>query len=119
MELPVVTDEMMRSRLGGTREYTIVVLHRAPAYATRSDVESIVWEHGRRNFALRAAGLLSIVCPVRDDSDVAGVGIYNADPAQTCEILRGDPGVQAGIFTYEVHPCRAFPGDCLPAERRG
>jgi hypothetical protein len=26
-----------------------------------------------------------------------------------------DPGVQAGIFTYEIHPIRSFPGDALPA----
>jgi len=25
-----------------------------------------------------------------------------------------DPGVAAGVFTYEVHPCRGFPGDALP-----
>ena len=25
-----------------------------------------------------------------------------------------DPGVQAGVFTYEVHPVRGFPGDGLP-----
>jgi hypothetical protein len=26
-----------------------------------------------------------------------------------------DPGVKAGIFVYEVHACRGFPGDCLPS----
>ena len=25
-----------------------------------------------------------------------------------------DPAVQAGIFEYELYPCRSFPGDCLP-----
>jgi len=25
-----------------------------------------------------------------------------------------DPAVKEGIFTYELHPCRSFPGDCLP-----
>jgi hypothetical protein len=25
-----------------------------------------------------------------------------------------DPGVKAGIFTYEVHPTCSFPGDRLP-----
>jgi hypothetical protein len=25
-----------------------------------------------------------------------------------------DPGVAAGVFTYEVHSCRGFPGDSLP-----
>lgn len=26
-----------------------------------------------------------------------------------------DPGVQAGVFTYQIHPTRSFPGDTLPA----
>ena len=34
---------------------------------------------------------------------------------ETKEIMDGDPGVQAGLFVYEVHPCRGFPGDALPA----
>jgi hypothetical protein len=28
--------------------------------------------------------------------------------------LADDPGVRAGIFTFEVHTCRGFPGDALP-----
>ena len=27
-----------------------------------------------------------------------------------------DPAVREGIFVYEAHPCRSFPGDCLPGE---
>ena len=30
-----------------------------------------------------------------------------------------DPAVKEGIFVYEAHPCRSFPGDCLPAEEIG
>jgi len=29
-------------------------------------------------------------------------------------IMNDDPGVAAGVFTYQVHPCRGFPGDALP-----
>jgi hypothetical protein len=29
--------------------------------------------------------------------------------------MDGDPGVQAGVFVYDVHTCRGFPGDALPA----
>jgi hypothetical protein len=39
-------------------------------------VDGIIWEHGRRNFSLRADGLLSIICPVGDGTQVAGVGIF-------------------------------------------
>ncbi len=29
-----------------------------------------------------------------------------------------DPGVQAGVFTFEVHGCLGFPGDSLPGRLR-
>jgi hypothetical protein len=77
-------------------------------------VDAIIWEHGRRNFSLRADGLLSIVCPVIDGSDVCGIGIFNLDPDETRAVMDDDPGVRAGVFTYEAHPCRSFPGDVLP-----
>ena len=32
----------------------------------------------------------------------------------TTAIMNDDPGVAAGVFTYEVHACRGFPGDALP-----
>ncbi len=115
MDLPDITDEDMKAGAASARTYTLMILRKTPKYASDPNAQTIVWEHGRRNYALRAAGLLSIVCPVRDDSDLAGIGIFNADLEQTTEILDGDPGVQAGIFTYEAHLCRGFPGDSLPA----
>jgi hypothetical protein len=113
MELPAVTDDMMRERLAQTKTYTLVLLK---ATARRKEPESaaIIWEHGRRNFALREAGLLPIVCPVTDDSGWSGLGIFDAPPNQVTEILEGDPGVRAGVFTFEVHPIRGFPGSALP-----
>ena len=52
--------------------------------------------------------------PVTDDSELSGVGIFDASEEETVRIMEGDPGVQAGVFTYEVHPVRSFPGDTLP-----
>ena len=77
-------------------------------------VEKIIWEHGRRNFELRANGVLSIVCPVSDGSDVSGIGIFNAPVEEVKKIMDVDPGVQAGVFVYEIHACRSFHGDSLP-----
>ena len=107
------TDEMMREMLVKTRKYSLIILKRTEKYA-QIDAGKIVWEHGRRNFQLRAAGLLSIVCPINDGSDVCGMGIFTTDLEGTKKIMDDDPGVQAGIFTYEVHPCSSFPGDSLP-----
>jgi hypothetical protein len=109
-----ITDDYMRSMLPTTKAYTAVILKAGP---NRHDegADAIIWEHGRRNFALRADGLLSIVCPIADGTDVAGVGILNLDPEQSREVLDGDPAVQAGVLSYELHPCRSFPGDTLPS----
>src|SRR5262245_43257053 len=112
--MTTITDEFMREMLPKARTYTVVVLKAGPN-RQMPGVEKIIWEHGRRNFALRADGLLSIVCPVGDGSDVNGVGIFNATADEVRAIMDEDPGVQAGVFVYELHPCRGFPGDSLPA----
>jgi hypothetical protein len=108
-----ITDDTMRQMLTTTKPYTIVILHSTPQ-RNRSEDRPIVWEHARRNFALRADGKLVIVCPVSDGSDVSGLGIFNATVEETTAIMEGDPGVQAGLFTYEIHPTQSFPGDRLP-----
>ncbi len=54
-----------------------------------------------------------MVLPVTDGSDVCGIGVFDATVDDTTAVMREDPGVAAGIFTFEVHPCRGFPGDSL------
>jgi hypothetical protein len=112
--MPTITDDEMRALLPTTKAYSVVILKAGPNRHT-AGVDAIVWEHGRRNFSLRAEGVLSIVCPITDGTGVNGVGIFNLDPDQTRAVMDDDPGVQAGVFVYEVHPCRSFPGDALPA----
>ena len=107
-----VADDVMQAGLATTREYALAILRQGPAYLDEG-ARAIVWEHGRRNFGLRADGVLNVVCPVLDDSDVCGVGIFDASVADVEAIMAGDPGVQAGVFVYDVHPCRSFPGDAL------
>lgn len=109
-----ITDEQMKEMLTKTKSYCFVLLKPGPA-AAQPDLTKLIWEHGRRNFALRADGVLSIVCPVTAESDVSGLGIFNATPEETKDIMDEDPAVQAGIFVYEIYPCRSFPGDALPA----
>ncbi len=111
--MTAISDDYMRQMLGRTREYCLVILKAGPQYA-QPGADRIIWEHGRRNFLLRAEGQLAIVCPVNDGSEVKGVGLFTGDPEQTRRIMDGDPGVQAEVFRYEIHPCRSFPGDRLP-----
>ena len=111
--MTTITDELMMQMISQAKLYSIVLLKSGPNYGKPENQPSI-WEHARRNFELREKGLLSIVCPVSDDTDLKGIGIFNADLEQTKEIMDGDPGVMAGVFIYEVHTARSFPGDNLP-----
>jgi hypothetical protein len=112
--MTVITDEQMRAALATTKAYTAVVLRDGPNRQMEGS-QAIVWEHGRRNFQLRADGMLSVVCPVTDDSSVNGIGIFDLDVAQTRAVMDEDPAVLAGVFVYDAHPVRSFPGDCLPS----
>ncbi len=111
--MTTITDEFMRQMLSTTREYSIVILKATPK-RNEPGADKIVWEHGRRNFALRADGLLSIVCPVAGDGTVRGVAIFNAGIEEVKKIMDEDPAIQAGILVYETYSCRSFPGDSLP-----
>jgi hypothetical protein len=107
-----INDDTMRAELAISKEYVAVILSVGPQYGT-PEAAKIIWEHGRRNFALRADGLLDIVCPVTDDSTVRGVEILNTDLATAQTVMNEDPAVQAGVLTYALHAVRSFPGDHL------
>lgn len=108
-----ITDDFMKQMMTTTKPYTAVILTKGPNF-NRPDAPGIIWEHGRKNFTLRAEGLLCVVFPIRNDSDKAGIGIFNADPEQTKQLMEEDPAVMEGILAYEIHATRSFPGDSLP-----
>ena len=56
-----ITDDYMHQMLPTTRQYSVVILKAGPE-KNKSGSDKIIWEHGRRNFSLRADGLLPIVC---------------------------------------------------------
>jgi len=111
--MKTISDEYMREMLATTKNYCLLILKPGPR-RHEPGADKIIWEHGRRNFALRAEGLLAIVCPVGDGSDVAGVGIFNASVEEVDRLMRDDPAVQEGVLLYDLHLCRSFPGDELP-----
>jgi hypothetical protein len=111
--MTTITDEFMRGMLQKTKNYCVVILKPGPN-RNKPEAEKIIWEHGRRNFALRADGTLSIVCPVSGGSELAGIGIFNASLDETKKIMDDDPAVKAKILVYDAYPCRGFPGDSLP-----
>jgi hypothetical protein len=107
------TDDEMGRLLPNAKSYSVVILKQGPNFGGDA-APAIIWEHGRRNFGLRDDGVLAVVLPVTDGSDVCGVGVFTGTVDQTVALMSDDPGVQAGVFTFEVHPCRGFPGDSLP-----
>ncbi|NLH26191.1 MAG: hypothetical protein GX472_07460 [Methanomicrobiales archaeon] len=111
--MTMITDEFMREMIERTKDYCIVLLHTGPN-RNMAGVEALIWEHARRNFFLRASGKLPIVCPVNDCSELCGLGIFGTGPEETRKIMDEDPAVERGVFTYEIHSCRSFPGDKLP-----
>jgi hypothetical protein len=108
------TDEMMRERLTQAASYTVVLLRTTEKFGIEG-TNQIIWEHGRRNMGLQADGVMPIVCPVGDETGLAGVAIFVDDPDTVRSIMDGDPAIQAGVLSYTVHPCRGFPGSTLPA----
>lgn len=50
---------------------------------------------------------------------LAGVCIFTVSPERAAEIFSEDPGVKAGIFSFEVHPVGGFPGPGPSTEQRG
>ena len=109
-----VSDEQMLATLAQLRDYTIVLLRPTPA-RLEPGADAIVREHGRRNMELREDGILSIVCLVPGGQELSGLSVFNAPADQVRAIMDADPAVAAGIFTYEVHSAKSFPGDALPA----
>jgi hypothetical protein len=107
------TDEEMGQLLPSAKAYSVVILKQGPRFGDPA-APAIIWEHGRRNFGLRDDGVLAVVLPVSDGSDVCGIGVFAATVEDTAAIMNDDPGVAAEVFTYQVHPCRGFPGDALP-----
>jgi hypothetical protein len=107
------TDEEMGQLLPTAKAYCVVILKKGPNFDDDA-TPGIIWEHGRRNFGLRDDGVMPVVLPVTDGSEVCGVCVFAAADDEATAIMNDDPGVAAGVFTYQVHACRGFPGDALP-----
>ncbi|MEQ1770796.1 MAG: YciI family protein [Devosia sp.] len=116
-----ITDETMRANLATVRLYGLLLLKKGPTYLPpeqRSAAhKAIIWEHGRRNMALRAEGRMPLVGPLGRGGDVVGLCVFDVPEAEIHTLMKDDPAVAAGLFTYEIADWFAFPGDCLPREK--
>jgi hypothetical protein len=108
-----ISDARMRAILQTADPFTVVIARDGPNREV-DDADHVIWEHGRRNLKLRAEGVMPIVLPIGDGTGLAGVFVFDRGPQEARRIMDGDPAVVAGIYVYDVHPCRSWPGDTLP-----
>ena len=116
--LPQLNDEEFAEFRKRARPYTVVILKSGPRFEPpdpgfQSEVGQIIYKHGRRNVQLHLAGLMPVVCPISDGSGISGTCVFDATPEEVEMIMSRDPGVLAGVFTYEIHQARSFPGSTL------
>ncbi len=107
-----VSDDAIREIFRTTQSFTAVILRAGPNRHL-ADADAVIWEHGRRSLELRLDGKLRIICLVNDESDVEGIGIMSTNLEETRRIMNEDPAIKSGVFVYEVHSTRSFPGDNL------
>jgi hypothetical protein len=112
MTMREFTDAEMQQQLASAKPYSVAILRAGPRFH-EDDAGGLIWEHGRRNFGLRDSGELAIVLPALPGSDFCGMAVFTGTVSETESLLDDDPGVRAGVFVYEVHPCVGFPGDAL------
>lgn len=112
IDVSTMTDDRMMGLVGSAQPYTVCTLRPGPQWGV-GDWEKVIWEHGRRNLAMREEGLL-VVTLRTESEDVVGVGVYDRDLDATHELLAGDPAIQAGVLLYDLCPALGFPGAALP-----
>lgn len=113
-QIPPITKEEFAQMIGATRQYTVAILKAGPRYEKpgpeRSpEVTAIITSHAMRNRGMQKVRLLPVVCPIGDGTDVTGIGVFDLSVADATRVMDGDPAVQAGVLTYELHPCFSLP----------
>src|SRR5512143_3462025 len=111
--MTIITDEFMRQMQAKSKDYCICILRTTPKRG-QTGANRYVTEHNRRNLVLRSQGPLAILLQVSDGTSVSGVSIFNASVEEVKKMMDEDPAIKEGIFTYELHAARGFPGEMLP-----
>jgi hypothetical protein len=111
-----VTDEQVQQLAETAKPFSLAVLWWGPE-RHMDGADATEREHQRRMVALRANGVIAILCPVASDV-LAGVAIMTVPPEQAQAIMDEDPCVSANMMRCDVHLCHSFPGDALPGDRR-
>jgi hypothetical protein len=109
---PNVTDEQIQELAATAQPFSVALLSWAEG-RHQDGADAIELEHQRRMVGLRQEGTIAILCPIPTDTR-SGLAILTLPADEAATLMAGDPCVQAGMMTVEVHPCFGFPGDALP-----
>ncbi len=103
-------DTMMIKRTGadayGMKKYVICFLKTGPNKSLSADsTKKIVAAHLKNIQNLSNQGKLVLAGPFTDGTELEGIFIFNVTTVEEAKKLTDtDPGVQAGIFSVELHP---------------
>jgi len=113
-QIPKITMEQFAQVVAATRPYVVLILKAGPRYEMPSperspEIQAVIGAHAMRNSAMQKAGLMPIVCPIADGSGVSGAGVFDLSLEDAARVMDGDPAIQQGVLTYELHPCFSLP----------
>lgn len=88
------------------QKYFIIFLKEGPnRNQTEAEAQKIQAEHLAYLGGLFKQGVLNLNGPLGDDSDIAGISVYNTATLQEAiKLAESDPAVKAGRLVVEAHP---------------
>src|SRR5687767_12530218 len=91
------------AQMGNMKPYTILLFKKGPEFNSADAQKIIQSEHLPHLFKLRAEGKLLLTMPVKDNTDLAGIAIYDSlDKEELKKLTESDQAVQKGVFIYEL-----------------
>lgn len=101
-------------QLANMKPYLLMLQKKGPNYNNAYAQQIIQAEHLPYLFRLREEGTVLLSIPVMDNTDVTAIAIYSViDKEEAKRLTEADPGVQKGIFVYELLSCIGMKGDTL------
>ena len=88
------------------QKYFVVFLKKGPNRdQSEEEAKKIQAEHLAYLGGLFKKGILNMNGPVGDDSNIAGISVYNTATMEAAiKLAEGDPAVKAGRLIIEAHP---------------
>jgi uncharacterized protein YciI len=89
----------------GMKKYVIAFLKRGPTQLSGAEAEQLQNAHLKNIIRLADEGKLVLAGPFRDDGEVRGIFILNAETVEEAKKLtKPDPAVQRGTLQFDLRP---------------